>query len=126
MSATAGPSFSRTHRIYVKSLYKRFLVNELNWCIRRDIWRQRAIEIRAEFERNRTVSDPRALAVVLEQAEQRLASHLHPDPVRLTEGPGGTKWERNLPPPVLPQPEKEAIYEHLRKTVDPNIMKRAE
>lgn len=42
-----------TFRLYVKSLYRRYLNNELNWYIRRDLWRQRAIEIRAEFERNR-------------------------------------------------------------------------
>lgn len=42
-------------RLYVKSLYKRYLVNALNWYIRRDLWRNKAIEIRAEFERNRWV-----------------------------------------------------------------------
>ena len=29
-------------------MYKRYLKNELDWVIRRDIWRDRAIEIRAE------------------------------------------------------------------------------
>jgi hypothetical protein len=43
------------YRSYVKSLYRRYLNNSLNWVVRRDIWRQRAIEIRAEFERNRWV-----------------------------------------------------------------------
>jgi len=42
-------------RLYVKSLYKRTLTDALNWHIRRDLWRNRAIEIRAEFERNRCV-----------------------------------------------------------------------
>lgn len=41
------------NRLYVKSLYKRYLTNALNWYIRRDLWREKAIEIRAEFERNR-------------------------------------------------------------------------
>jgi hypothetical protein len=44
-----------TYRLYVKSLYKRYLTNALNWYIRRDLWREKAIEIRAEFERNRWV-----------------------------------------------------------------------
>lgn len=39
--------------LYVKSLYKRSLVNSLNWYIRRDLWRDKAIEIRAEFDRHR-------------------------------------------------------------------------
>lgn len=43
----------RHDRSYVKSLYRRYLANELDWYIRRDAWRQRAMEIRAEFERNR-------------------------------------------------------------------------
>ena len=48
-------SFSSAHRFYVKSLYKRYLKNELDWCIRRDVWRRKALEIRAEFESNRLV-----------------------------------------------------------------------
>jgi hypothetical protein len=43
------------NRLYVKSLYKRYLTNALNWYIRRDLWRNKAIEIRADFERNRCV-----------------------------------------------------------------------
>lgn len=49
-SATPSP-FTVAHKSYVKSLYKRYLTNELNWCIRRDVWRDRAIEIRAEVSR---------------------------------------------------------------------------
>ena len=48
-------SFSAAHRSYVKSLYRRMLKNELDWVVRRDIWRGRAMMIRAEFERNRWV-----------------------------------------------------------------------
>ncbi|RXK36359.1 NADH dehydrogenase (ubiquinone) 1 beta subcomplex 9 [Tremella mesenterica] len=84
--------YSIAHRLYVKSLYKRFLTNSLNWYIRRDLWRNKAIEIRAEFERNRNITDPRALALVLEQAEARLAKEAHPDPYRPPLFPDGTKW----------------------------------
>ena len=52
MSAAPSP-FTAAHRLYVKSLYKRMLNNELNWIIRRDLWRAKAMAIRAEFERNR-------------------------------------------------------------------------
>lgn len=52
---SSSPAFSAVHRSYVKSLYKRFLVNSLNWTIRRDLWRPRALEIRARFEQNRCV-----------------------------------------------------------------------
>ena len=52
---TMATSFSSAHRLYVKSLYRRMLKNELDWVVRRDIWRGRAMIIRAEFERNRSV-----------------------------------------------------------------------
>ena len=51
--ATTASTFSSAHRLYVKSLYKRYLTNALDWTIRRDIWRGQAMQIRAEFEKNR-------------------------------------------------------------------------
>ena len=45
--------FSTAHRLYVKSLYRRFLTNELDWAVNRQEWRARAMDVRAEFERNR-------------------------------------------------------------------------
>lgn len=75
-------SFSVAHKHYVQSLYRRTLRDSLNWCIRRDIWRDRAIEIRAEFERNRNIRNPRELAKVLDEAETRLKERAHPDPYK--------------------------------------------
>ncbi|KAF8464324.1 NDUFB9, NADH-ubiquinone oxidoreductase [Russula ochroleuca] len=93
---SASP-FSAAHRRYVKSLYKRMLENERNWVVRYDLYRARACAVRAEFERNRNVHDPRALAAILEKAEEELARKRHPDPYIHPTFPGGTKWERNLP-----------------------------
>ncbi|KAF9226905.1 hypothetical protein BS17DRAFT_728864 [Gyrodon lividus] len=104
MSAT---QFSAVHRSYVKSLYRRMLKNELDWVVRRDIWRGRAQLIRAEFERNRNIHEPRALAQIFEKAEAQLAKRLHPDPYIPPTMPGGTKWERNVQPTIAP------IYDHL-------------
>lgn len=81
-SAAAPTPFSAAHKSYVQSLYRRYLRNSLNWCIRRDIWRDRAIEIRAEFERQRNIRNPRELARVLAQAEAHLAANAHPDPYK--------------------------------------------
>ncbi|KAG6373841.1 NDUFB9, NADH-ubiquinone oxidoreductase [Boletus reticuloceps] len=100
-------SFSAAHKSCVKSLYRRMLKNELDWVVRRDIWRGRAMMIRAEFERNRDVHNPRALAEILQKAEADLAAKQHPDPYIASTMPGGTKWERNLPPTIAP------IYDHL-------------
>lgn len=104
MSSALPTPFTAAHRSYVKSLYRRFLTNDLNWTIRRDLWRANSLAIRAEFERNRyvrfgacivsrlwrptllyvnsDVHDPRALAAILEQAEADLAKRLHPEPYR--------------------------------------------
>ncbi|KAF9814396.1 hypothetical protein IEO21_05130 [Rhodonia placenta] len=79
---SAPSPFTVAHRRYVQSLYRRYLNNELNWVARRDIWRGRAIAIRAAFERNRNVHDPRELAIILEKAEADLAERQHPDPYR--------------------------------------------
>ncbi|KIM46444.1 hypothetical protein M413DRAFT_24170 [Hebeloma cylindrosporum] len=105
-------AFSSAHRLYVKSLYRRYLKNTLDWTIRRDIWRGQAIQIRAEFESNRNVYDPRALAQILERAEARLAEMKHPDPVIPPLAPGGTKWERNIPPSMEPVYDHEANAHH--------------
>lgn len=50
---SANTAFSSAHRLYVKSLYKRYLTNALDWTINRPLWREQALLIRAEFERNR-------------------------------------------------------------------------
>jgi hypothetical protein len=50
--------------------------------VRRDLWRNKAIEIRVAFERNRNVRDPRAVANLLNQAEKEVQRMSHPDPYR--------------------------------------------
>lgn len=53
----------------------------------RDIWRQKAIEIRVKFERNRDVRDPRAVSKLLQEAELEIAKWEHPEPYRRKIGP---------------------------------------
>ncbi|WVQ79392.1 hypothetical protein IAT38_001489 [Cryptococcus sp. DSM 104549] len=113
-------AYTKAHRIYVKSLYKRYLTNALDWYIRRDLWRYKALEIRAEFEANRDVTEPRALAVLLENAEKKLAKRIHPDPYRPPTAPGGTKWERNLHPPIFSREDNKAAQE-IRDARGPNM-----
>lgn len=74
------------------------LTDSLNWTIHRELWRRRALVIRAEFEKNRwltlhvssrtilnpffsNVHDPRQLAAIFDKAEAELARNQHPDPV---------------------------------------------
>lgn len=134
--------FSQAHKAYVKSLYRRYLKNSLDWVVRRDIWRDRAIEIRVEFERHREVRNPRELANLFQRAEKELETIKHPDPYKreycLSKSSiagvtlllscstksltlyshltapmfeDGTKWERNIPPPVFSEAEKKAAIE---------------
>lgn len=98
----APTAFSKLHKEYVMSLYRRFLRDSHDWHIRGDLWRQDAQRIRAEFEHNRHVKNPRELAAILNKAEEQLASRKHPDPYKRTyrietdpSAPtyvGGTKW----------------------------------
>ncbi|KAJ7228300.1 hypothetical protein GGX14DRAFT_66610 [Mycena pura] len=94
---SSANAFSSAHRQYVQSLYRRRLKNSLDWTIRRDVWRGKAMRIRAEFEVNRNVKDARQLAQIFGQAEAKLAAWKHPDPYIAPTAPGGTKWERNTP-----------------------------
>lgn len=57
------------------------------------------MEIRAEFEQHRHESDPKVIKKLLEDFEARLTAKIHPDPYISAKFPGGTGWERNLPPP---------------------------
>jgi NADH dehydrogenase (ubiquinone) 1 beta subcomplex subunit 9 len=56
-------AFSSAHKLYVKSLYRRYLKNALDWTVRRDLWRKEVAQIRAEFERNRYALGPRGGAL---------------------------------------------------------------
>lgn len=91
---------SAAHRLQVQSLYKRSLKLSLDWYIQRDLWRQKALAIRAQFEHNKHVTNPKEIQVLVKNAEKELESWAHPDPYKLPLGPEGTKWERNLPPIV--------------------------
>lgn len=42
----------------------------------------RAIEMRVQFEQNRHIKDPRALATLLADAQEQVRARSHPDPYR--------------------------------------------
>ncbi|KIY46602.1 hypothetical protein FISHEDRAFT_47031 [Fistulina hepatica ATCC 64428] len=85
-------AFRSAHRSYVQSLYRRKLKNMRDWCIDLDLWRAKAMQIRADFEANRNVHDPRLLARILAKAEADLAEKKHPDPYIPPGAPDGTTW----------------------------------
>ena len=78
--SSAPASFQTAHRLYVKSLYKRSLKLSLDWYIRRDIWRQKALDIRQQFELNKHVTSPKELEQIFAKTEKQLEEFAHPDP----------------------------------------------
>lgn len=80
--SSAPVSFQTAHRLYVKSLYKRSLKLSLDWYIRRDLWRQKALDIRHQFELNKNVTSPKELQQIFAKTEKQLEEFAHPDPYK--------------------------------------------
>ncbi|KIN00970.1 hypothetical protein OIDMADRAFT_19044 [Oidiodendron maius Zn] len=88
----------------VLSLYRRSLKLALDWAVHRHLWRGQAMYIRSLFEKNKNVRDPRQQLALFKETEELLEKWKHPDPYRPPTAPGGSKYERNLPPPILDPP----------------------
>ncbi|KAL0936662.1 NADH dehydrogenase 1 beta subcomplex 9 [Colletotrichum truncatum] len=106
------------------SLYRRSLKLALDWAVHRHLWRGQALYIRSLFEANRNVTDSRQKRVrdfakklvqlivgltcapqeLLAETEKLLARWKHPEPYVHPTAPGGSKYERNLPAPILDPP----------------------
>ncbi|KAF2730270.1 hypothetical protein EJ04DRAFT_515396 [Polyplosphaeria fusca] len=90
----------------VLRLYRRSLKLSLDWCVHRYLWRGQAMYIRSLFEANKHVSEPRLQRNLIKETEEILEKWKHPDPYRPPTAPGGSKYERNLPCPILDPPPK--------------------
>ncbi|KAL5084720.1 hypothetical protein Trisim1_011520 [Trichoderma cf. simile WF8] len=90
-----------TTRQAALSLYRRSLKLALDWAVHRHLWRGQALYIRSLFEANKKVTDPRQQRALLAETEKLLESWKHPDPYVPPTAPGGSKFERNLPSPIL-------------------------
>ncbi|THV48698.1 hypothetical protein BGAL_0232g00020 [Botrytis galanthina] len=98
-------------RSTVSSLYRRSLKLSLDWCVQRHLWRGQALYIRSLFEAQKNVHDPRLQRAsspidtkeeaLFRETEDLLEKWKHPDPYRPPTAPGGSKYERNLPSPIL-------------------------
>jgi NADH dehydrogenase (ubiquinone) 1 beta subcomplex subunit 9 len=75
-------SSSVAHRLQVQSLYKRSLKLSLDWYIQRDLWRQKALAIRHQFDQNKHVTNPKEIQDLVQKAEKELEDWAHPDPYR--------------------------------------------
>ncbi|GAW17902.1 hypothetical protein ANO14919_073700 [Xylariales sp. No.14919] len=86
------------------SLYRRALKISLEWAVHRHLWRGQALYIRSLFEINRNVKDLRQQRAILLETENLLKTWGHPDPYCHPTAPGGSKFERNLPPHTTDPP----------------------
>ncbi|KAF9899914.1 hypothetical protein BX616_002782, partial [Lobosporangium transversale] len=86
------------HRRLVQSLYKRSLKTAQDWYIDTNLFRRKAVELRMQFEANKNLRHPRQIAQAVQEAERQLKELRHPDPYIAPTAPGGTKFERNIPP----------------------------
>ncbi|PBP19703.1 hypothetical protein BUE80_DR009490 [Diplocarpon rosae] len=86
----------------VLSLYRRSLKLSLDWAVHRYLWRGQALYIRSLFEANKNIRDPRQQRA--SHTEAVLEKWKHPDPYHAPTAPGGSKYERNLPAPILDPP----------------------
>ncbi|KAI9052531.1 hypothetical protein LZ554_003874 [Drepanopeziza brunnea f. sp. 'monogermtubi'] len=71
----------------VSSLYRRSLKLSLDWAVHRYLWRGQALG-----------------KALFQEAEGLLEAWKHPDPYHAPTAPGGSKFERNLPAPILTPP----------------------
>ncbi|KAF9991183.1 hypothetical protein BGZ75_002810 [Mortierella antarctica] len=90
------------HRRLVQSLYKRSLKTAQDWYIDTNLFRRKAVELRIQFDANKNLRHPRQIAQAVQEAERQLKELRHPDPYIAPTAPGGTKFERNIPPPTAP------------------------
>ncbi|CAD6505064.1 BgTH12-00563 [Blumeria graminis f. sp. triticale] len=88
----------------VSSLYRRALKLSLDWAVHRHLWRGQAMYIRSLFEANKNVHDPRRQKALFQETEDLLETWKHPDPYIPPSAPGGSKYERNMPAPILDPP----------------------
>ena len=81
------PKLPANHVSRVTRLYRHALKNLMNWAVHRDLFVQRGFALRAEFDANKSVTDPKLVELIVSKGEKKLAEFTHPDP-----------YTRELPP----------------------------
>lgn len=90
--------FSAANAKHVSSLFRKSLRTARNWINQTPAYREKAAEIRLQFEQNKSIADPAQLQIVLKRTEDLLAKYQHPDPIIPPKRPGGIMYDRNAPP----------------------------
>ncbi|KAI3404984.1 hypothetical protein KGF56_002235 [Candida oxycetoniae] len=102
MPSSAILPFTEANTRRVASLFRQAMRTAFDHALKFEVYRNATLDIRAQFEANRHVSDPEQLERLIQKTEAKLAHWKHPDPYIPPSRPGGTKYQRNIPSPKEP------------------------
>ncbi|KAJ3416091.1 SET domain-containing protein 9 [Chytridiales sp. JEL 0842] len=71
----------------------------MDWFWQRSEFTEKRMLLREAFERNRGITNPKEMQILVEMGERLVATYAHPQPYINMSAPGGSKWERNTPFP---------------------------
>ena len=75
-----GKMAAISHSQQVCRLYRKSLKHLLSWTVRRDVWRQEAVLLRAWFDQNKDVTNMREAKQQLAEGEKIFWEYQHPEP----------------------------------------------
>ena len=78
---------SSAHVVRVKRLYRQGLKCLQNWAVHRDLFIIKGLEMRAEFEAHRLVSNPSIVEKLVSDGEAKLVTYEHPAPYTRAPAP---------------------------------------
>eukprot|EP01115_Flamella_aegyptia_P001841 TRINITY_DN130658_c0_g1_i1.p1 TRINITY_DN130658_c0_g1~~TRINITY_DN130658_c0_g1_i1.p1 ORF type:complete len:124 (-),score=26.13 TRINITY_DN130658_c0_g1_i1:26-397(-) len=100
MSSNITTLLGAAHKFRITSLYRRSLKLTHQWAVNRDLFLEEAWKVREQFRSHMNETDPKRIEYLIQKAEAKLYELRHPDPYIRPESPGGSKWQRNTPPPL--------------------------
>ena len=90
-----------SHTIRVKTLYRHALKNLQNWTVWRELFIEKGFELRAQFDAQKKLTDPKMIEKVVSEAEAKLQELRHPDPYTRARRDRHPAPPKNTPPPAL-------------------------
>ena len=88
-----------SHKQIVTRLYRQSLRLAFSWAIDRNLWLDKAEEIRWRFDSVKGRPSDANVQSAIQLGQDELVRYAHPDPYVIPWMPGGSKFMRNPPPP---------------------------
>ncbi|XP_003746770.1 NADH dehydrogenase [ubiquinone] 1 beta subcomplex subunit 9 [Galendromus occidentalis] len=83
-----------SHKQAVCALYKRIIRNLESYHPEREEARYECVLMRARFDENKNVSNPREAKMLYDSALKQLEAKAHPAPFKFPSSPGGSAFDR--------------------------------